>query len=396
MRGRSFFFLNVSLSFRFFLLFYLILFFHIANLYCILIPYLPLPFTLYIMMLYSYPVANANKSMHPLLLPKINSVTQWHPNKESIPVFERTDSPISHPNSVTPPLELSTFNENNDFSASSRSSSRSTITANASASPLNFTIQKPMTPPESIDNISNGFKKSKNSQKMVKPELVKNNNTSTSANKQVVVLVNSPTDHSNVDSTLLTLEDLTKGRYYDSDKHSNNDNQFKTQLKIMRMQSTSNLYFNNKKRQRIGPSCDSCRSKKVRCDARIEILCQSESVVNLISDKLHYKFKENEVSDICENFLHNDELTKEILDKENSIELIKHLDKIVLLHPCTTCSKLKNKKKYILHNNLHHSCSFSKGLTRADINIFSRISKMTNKKRISEMTIVDYANAGFR
>ncbi|QLL31720.1 hypothetical protein HG536_0B05860 [Torulaspora globosa] len=165
-----------------------------------------------------------------------------------------------------------------------------------------------------------------------------------------------------------------------------------------------NSTLNTAKRQRIGPSCDGCRLKKIKCDASIEILLQDESIIPLFARELHHVFTRQEVLDHSDTLFKKLGLPDSILeetaqdaadDEQNSTAgrtpiLIKHIDKIVLFRCCSSC-----RKRRISNGHSHDCCVFSKGFTRADINVFSKISSKVPGKSMAEMDITDYRNAGF-
>lgn len=139
------------------------------------------------------------------------------------------------------------------------------------------------------------------------------------------------------------------------------------------------------KRQRIGPSCDECRLKKIKCDASIEILLQDDALTEQVSERLHHVFTPEEVRAQSETILKNVSLP----ELDESTLLIKHIDKIVLFRPCTSCRKRRAT------NTQPTCCLFSKGFTRADINVFSRIASRIKGKKMAEMDVHDYRAAGF-
>lgn len=163
---------------------------------------------------------------------------------------------------------------------------------------------------------------------------------------------------------------------------------------LKRSVSESGRY--SEKRQRNGPSCDNCRSKKIKCNAKIEVLLQNDMVLNLFSNKLHHVIQYDEYLQFAKdyrfiNMAISPEVLKQIYDSKdcdtqlNKMQLVKHLDKLIIFRPCTSC----NKKKYSIN------CTFGKGLTRADINIFLKIKKRVANIPIYDMTIENYEKAGF-
>lgn len=156
--------------------------------------------------------------------------------------------------------------------------------------------------------------------------------------------------------------------------------------------------LNTAKRQRIGPSCDGCRLKKIKCDASIEILLQDEVVVPLVSSKLHHVLTRGEIAEHSAALLKNLGLPECLLNDQSTEgeteaqeqQVIKHIDKIVLFKPCGSCRKRRSS-----NGSYHDCCVFSKGFTRADINVFSKIAARVPGKAVSEMDVDDYRNAGF-
>ncbi|CCC68658.1 hypothetical protein NCAS_0B05740 [Naumovozyma castellii] len=150
-----------------------------------------------------------------------------------------------------------------------------------------------------------------------------------------------------------------------------------------------------KKRQRVGPSCDHCRFKKIKCDSQIKVVLESNHILNLISNKIHYVFNADEIELLKTTLLKNTTLPEKLantttINKRNIAEgsvypiLLKHFDKIILFSPCTSCDKNEQ------------DCLFSMGFTRSDIATCKMILKnLPNnndniKKNIFDLTIMDY------
>lgn len=164
-----------------------------------------------------------------------------------------------------------------------------------------------------------------------------------------------------------------------------------------RVEKKNTTALNTVKRQRIGPSCDGCRLKKIKCDASIEILLQDESIITSFSSELHHVFSRQEILDHSNTLFEKLGLPESILEEtadddttEKKPILIKHIDKIVLFKPCTSC-----RKRRASNGQSNDCCVFSKGFTRADINVFSKISSRVQGKMMAQMDITDYRNAGF-
>ncbi|AMD21810.1 HFL046Wp [Eremothecium sinecaudum] len=137
------------------------------------------------------------------------------------------------------------------------------------------------------------------------------------------------------------------------------------------------------KRQRTGPSCDICRSKKIKCDATITILFQDPSVTRSYSNQLHSQVSVSDLSRETFTQIPKD-IRKALLTKE--LLLLKHIDKLIAFKPCTSCSKRKNCV-----------CSFSKGFTRADINVFTNLCmKFGKRSSIEHFNIEDYRKCGYQ
>lgn len=141
------------------------------------------------------------------------------------------------------------------------------------------------------------------------------------------------------------------------------------------------------KRQRVGPSCDVCRVRKIKCDATIRIVHQAESLVSLISDSLHAVLSAQDL-ELLPKYLADRvplDLLSQVKDPADKTQLVKHVDKLVVFKPCRSCHKKHNA-----------ACQFSKGLTRADINIFNRLEKKTGKRAaLKDYTYHDYRAAGY-
>lgn len=177
------------------------------------------------------------------------------------------------------------------------------------------------------------------------------------------------------------------------------------------------------KRQRVGPSCDKCRLKKIKCDAHIEILAQDESVLAFASDRLHYALTKGDVERLQPQLEQQYGVERETLaaflgqsfqgfnagrgasNKHfiHSMSIIKHIDKLVLFKPCLSCCKRKHSAiitsfggQQDPYAEFLNCCTFSKGFTRADINVFAKIAhKQQHPKPIYEMDTADYKDAGF-
>ncbi|CAI4062678.1 hypothetical protein SUVZ_07G0910 [Saccharomyces uvarum] len=178
----------------------------------------------------------------------------------------------------------------------------------------------------------------------------------------------------------------------------NEDSNATTTTMAMTSRSTSNSTISstastgsNSKRQRSGPSCDKCRLKKIKCNAKIEILLQDDSMIPLISDKLRYVLTPNDIQLHKGTLLQNITLPDDVIEGTSSRKLIKHIDKLVLLTPCLSCTKKRHghsSSSSTFSRNVN--CTFSKGFTRADINVASKISSKFKDKTIYDITYDDY------
>ncbi|ODV67421.1 hypothetical protein HYPBUDRAFT_195468 [Hyphopichia burtonii NRRL Y-1933] len=112
-----------------------------------------------------------------------------------------------------------------------------------------------------------------------------------------------------------------------------------------------NVCTNKKRRQRLGPSCDSCRSRKVKCNAEITILSNdlNNIPIHLSLDQIDGLFN----------------LKK--LIKVNDFNLVISNDKLIKFKICESCE------------NKHLNCCFSKGFTKEDI--------LMNNKKTSDLVI---------
>lgn len=112
------------------------------------------------------------------------------------------------------------------------------------------------------------------------------------------------------------------------------------------------------KRQRVGPSCDLCRSKKIKCDAHVEIM---ETDVNGDDLKLN---KKSEVLDkgIINNYLTEDEL-------QDEFTLIYSNEKIIKFKSCSYCIAKSRP------------CVYKRGYTKDDILKYNTQNNIKKKKK---------------
>lgn len=142
------------------------------------------------------------------------------------------------------------------------------------------------------------------------------------------------------------------------------------------------------KRQRTGPSCDVCRSKKIKCDATIIVLWQDGWLLSMAGreaedQSLHYPLN---IENCPERIL--EKIPKEIvqqLRERKDMSLVRHLDKLIVFTPCSSCWKKKAC-----------ACNFSKGFTRADVAVYSNLNKKLGKRgALGDFTVKDYLSAGY-
>lgn len=108
-----------------------------------------------------------------------------------------------------------------------------------------------------------------------------------------------------------------------------------------------------KRRQRLGPSCDSCRSRKVKCNADISVVLKSLDPAELSPTGM----SPSQIADLLYN---NAQISFKDAD-DNTVNFLISNDKVIKLRSCKSC----NVKGF--------NCCFSKGFTKEDI-------MMNNKK----------------
>lgn len=110
-----------------------------------------------------------------------------------------------------------------------------------------------------------------------------------------------------------------------------------------------------KRRQKVGPSCDHCRTRKVKCNADVIMLSRSFDVAELDSDfKDEFTLSAKEKDQLCSG--------SEVRTACAAV-LVVSKGRLMRFLPCSSCSA----------KNL--SCCFSKGFTKEDV--------IHNKKRQS-------------
>lgn len=116
-----------------------------------------------------------------------------------------------------------------------------------------------------------------------------------------------------------------------------------------------------KRRQRLGPSCDCCRKRKVKCDANIFVLLN-----NLLSFDYSNQFSASQWSDLCQG-------QQIIID---SYIYLVSFNKLIKFKSCSSCN-LKNL-----------SCVFSKGFTKDDLIKKKKVIAPIEDKNIAATKIV--------
>lgn len=118
---------------------------------------------------------------------------------------------------------------------------------------------------------------------------------------------------------------------------------------LTEMPVSNESYVKTKRRQRLGPSCDSCRARKVKCNAEIEVLCKIEDNTIPMDNETMRRFSKTEIDDLVFNDIP--------IVYDNSTNIIKTNNKIIKFKRCSSCV------------SKHSSCYFSKGFTKEDIMI---------------------------
>lgn len=153
-----------------------------------------------------------------------------------------------------------------------------------------------------------------------------------------------------------------------------------------------------KRKQRSGPSCDYCRVKKTKCDADVTVLLQDRSIVKAVNDKLYHVLTRDEQDEVLSKIAKQHEISPEVLTacEEGSVQVVKQLDKIIVLDPCSCCCKIRNRVEIDEDAEFSGDCTFANGLTRKDITTFSNILQCCDEKTsINDLDIYDYEKAGY-
>ncbi|KAM3161181.1 Zn(2)-C6 fungal-type domain-containing protein [Lachancea thermotolerans] len=185
---------------------------------------------------------------------------------------------------------------------------------------------------------------------------------------------------------------------------------------------------------RIGPSCDSCRLKKIKCDASVEVLFQDEDLVAFNGNRhesLHVAMTPAEARAALPSHVW-DALPPHIVDALEAQdarrgEIVRHVDKVVFFRACASCTRrtavgsggketdsdsgaastpaagpgsapaspaVDSEGKADARSE--PCCSFSKGFTRSDINVFTRLQKQLGARgQLADFTVADYRAIGY-
>ncbi|KAK6463800.1 hypothetical protein DFJ63DRAFT_335315 [Scheffersomyces coipomensis] len=130
--------------------------------------------------------------------------------------------------------------------------------------------------------------------------------------------------------------------------------------KITKSHSNTSNSSTNKRRQRLGPSCDSCRLRKVKCNAEIIILAKSMEDIN--QNQLIYQYNLSSVE--LERLLNQSQVITKVdqVDNNEEIHLLISNSKLIKYKFCNSC------------NSKGLNCCFSKGFTKEDIMVNNKKS----------------------
>ncbi|SCU80716.1 LAMI_0B03488g1_1 [Lachancea mirantina] len=146
------------------------------------------------------------------------------------------------------------------------------------------------------------------------------------------------------------------------------------------------------KRQRSGPSCDACRAKKIKCDASVDVIAQDEALVHVAGDSLHTELTQEQISALPQR------IAAQVPRDLTSVTLVKHIDKLVAFYACTSCRKRQaaDAETHAELASADCACQFSKGYTRMDINVFTRLERQLGARgRLSAYSAADFKAVGF-
>lgn len=197
------------------------------------------------------------------------------------------------------------------------------------------------------------------------------------------------------------------------------------------------------KRQRIGPSCDSCRLKKIKCDASVSVLHQDEALVAFSGNKnesLHATMTYSELKAALPSHVWKNLPARvlEALESQDSRagEVVRHVDKVVFFRACASCARRNASGSGSGKESDGESgtsapatpagptgsvraaagvaaaaagttatpaaalgpacCTFSKGFTRSDINVFTRLQKQLGPRgQLADFTVAEYRSIGY-
>lgn len=322
-----------------------------------------------------------------------NNTSSTHNNSSSM----KNIATITPPPSITGKSDSSKFFDNNTDSGSSSCSSSNNLNIDESSITIT-TLKTSRRKKLNTNNTKNKRKNANNSDDSKSKQHNSNNSNNDNTKKN--------------DNTLTSVIQPTKKRKLITNTKTNNDT----------IPNNNKNEFNSKhvnKRQRIGPSCDNCRLKKIKCNAHVEIIVQDDLIISSFTPLLHYVLTKDDIEQnklLLTNKLNINLALLNLIDSDN-LRLIKHIDKLIIFKPCSSCCKKKNSsiksendenittdksnsaspimRKSELGNNDEINCLFSKGFTRADINIFTKISLFVVDKTIYQMDINDYKKAGY-
>lgn len=118
----------------------------------------------------------------------------------------------------------------------------------------------------------------------------------------------------------------------------------------------------SKRRQRLGPSCDSCRVRKVKCNAEIIMLSNDYKNFNL----KEFELTPQQVDDLI-NY-------KSISLGDMTWNLILSNEKLIKFKSCNSC------------HAKHLDCKFSKGFTKEDI-LVNKKTVRTNRSNMKKKSV---------
>ncbi|CUM68348.1 uncharacterized protein PRCAT00006070001 [Priceomyces carsonii] len=108
-------------------------------------------------------------------------------------------------------------------------------------------------------------------------------------------------------------------------------------------QHENHKHVQSKRRQRLGPSCDACRSRKVKCTAEVTVVARS------------LQLEQQTIEGITDDHLKRLVWNKETVELDDGAQLVIANDKIIKFKGCKSC-RAKGLE-----------CHFSKGYTKEDM-----------------------------